>query len=256
MPSRHLRPIILERRATFVSLVVALFLGGGLAQAAELVVFETHDTSLRSGQLIDGNDLIQLEAGQKITLISMDGKLLTLTGPFNGAAAPRLKQGGGGVLDALQGLTSERDKDRTVLGVARKPGFGKDAIGPVAGETVALPGPWMVDITSPGDWCYRNGDTIELWRPEERQAGSVALTTLDETWEAIVEWPSGSRTISLSSDVPIKDNAKIWFTVDGKDTLIAFRAVPAGMPTREAKAAWMAAKNCVQQARVLVGEAR
>ena len=44
------------------------------------------------------------------------------------------------------------------------------------------------------------------------------------------------------------------FTVDGKDELIKFRAVPKGLPSWKAQAAWMARKNCVLQALALLDE--
>jgi hypothetical protein len=255
MPEHRINIFELGRRALLAILVATLYLGCGSAQAAELVVFEAHGTSLQPGQLVDGNSAIKLEDGQRVTLISKDGRVLTLIGPFNGATAPLLKQGGAGVFDALQWLVSTRQIDTSTAGITRSYGIGKGTFRPVLDEPVAaLPGPWMVDITTPGDWCYRIGGRIELWHPKEYKIERIDITKLDERWMTVSEWPSGSQTIPLPADTPITDNAKFWFTVNGKDALIAFRAVPEGIPSREAVAAWMAGKNCVRQARALVAK--
>ncbi len=247
------RQVDLDLRILPMLFIAALFLGPGLAQAAELVVFETHGTAFRSGQLIDGDSPIRLDDGQKVTLISMDGNVITLVGPFEGAPAPTLKRGEAGVLDALQGLVRDREMNTSALGVARRPDFGNAALRLAPVEPLALPGPWAVDVTSPGDWCYRTADGIELWHPEDRSIDRIDITSLTQKWKAVSEWPSGARTIPLPADMSIADNAKFWFTVDDKDALIVFRTVPDGLPTREAEAAWMVGKNCLHQARVLVG---
>ncbi|MBL6929165.1 MAG: hypothetical protein ISR44_08310 [Rhodospirillales bacterium] len=234
-------------RNTLTGLILpAVFLCLTQAQASELVVFAAEGLSLQSGQVIDSDHILHLEAGQKITLISTDGTMFTVAGRYDGAAAANLKQDGEGVFAALKGLMSPRNKTTTALGVARTADFGKTA------DAAASPQPWLVDTTRAGAWCYRSADDIELWRPASQTFDEISLTSLDETWNTLSRWPDGTQTMRLPAGVPVKDNAKIWFTVDDKDTLITFREVPASVPSKNAMAAWMIGVDCIEQARMLV----
>ncbi len=66
----------------------------GMAEAVELVVIRSTAPGLEPGQVVDGNKKLKLPAGVKLTLISQDGKPLTLEGPFSGI--PRTGKSGGG----------------------------------------------------------------------------------------------------------------------------------------------------------------
>ncbi len=246
---RNLPAIKTWLRAFFLLALAVPCYEQGSAEAAEFVVFEARHESLRPGQVIDGNSRIQLAAGQRATLISPDGIMLKLAGPFEGQADDWLAKGGGGVFDVLRELVTKRARNTAGLGVTRKPDFGKEA-----GEPVAPPGPWAVDVTAAGDWCYLAGTTVVFWHPGERKAKRLDIARLDQSWKANGQWPAGSPTFAAPPDMPIADNAMFWFTVDGKDELIKFRAVPKDLPSWKAQAAWMARKNCVLQALALLDE--
>ena len=120
--------------------------------------------------------------------------------------------------------------------------------------SMAPPGPWAVDVSTAGDWCYLAGTTVLFWHPGERKAKRLDIAALDQSWKANGQWPAGSPTFAAPPDMPIADKAMFWFTVDGKDELIKLRAVPKGLPSWKAQAAWMARKNCVLQALALLDE--
>lgn len=105
---RHLLAIKTWLLAFFLLALAVPCYEHGSAEAAEFVVFEARHGSLRPGQVIDGNSRIQLAAGQRATLISPDGIMLTLAGPFEGQADDWLAKGGGGVFDVLRELVTKR----------------------------------------------------------------------------------------------------------------------------------------------------
>ena len=145
---------------------------------------------------------------------------------------------------------TKRAKNTTKLEVARELGFGKGA----AGKAITPPGPWVVDVNTAGDWCYQVGTTVEFRHSGKRKTKGLGITTLDQSWKTDDQWPAGSPTVAAPPDMPIADNAIFWFTLDGKDKLIKFRAVPKDLPSWKAQAAWMARKNCALQAQALLNE--
>jgi hypothetical protein len=127
--------MILIRAFAIAFSVVLLALAGMPAQAETLIVMEARGVNLKAGAQIDGDQVLTLKEGERLTLIRSDGTVITLRGPFSKTPAPPTavatdpKQ-------ALAALVNTRAARTSSVGVIR------------AGEEVMpLPEPWLVDLS-------------------------------------------------------------------------------------------------------------
>ena len=132
-----MKAIRLSLLATGFSLLLA---GNGFA--AEVFVVDAKGVNLVPGQVLDGTKPLVLTVGQRVTLVTADGRTVKLTGPSDAPPAPAAEGAGGDVVDSLKGLMKKREADTSSAGVIRE--------GSVAFDQ---PSPWLVEIVHGGDRC-------------------------------------------------------------------------------------------------------
>lgn len=220
------------------------------ADARELVVLKSNSDTIRAGQVLDGNALLALDAGIRLTLMSEDGQPLSLQGPYRGKPAPgKGAKGGGDVVAALSGLVARGGIETKSLGTFR-------ALSDEAGSPAARPGPGADDIDPMASepQCARTGRALSLWvrqQPDDASAVVLAPTGISAATairDARAAWPekvplADGATYRLSLAVPVDGSAEASFTL---------RLVSAGPMPDSLVAAAMAAVGCDRQARSLL----
>jgi hypothetical protein len=217
------------------------------ATAAELVVIESTSPRYVAGQLLDDAVAVVLVAGESMTLVTEDGRVLTVDGPHSGPAAGPEPEASA-VRRALAQLLRE---DRpTVGGVGGVRGDAQDAFSP---DT--RPDPWLVHAQKSGDQCVLRGREVGVWREETAAEAVVAVGVSLADGSAEIRFGAGAQRGRWPANAPPSDETV--YLLRPSDSL---RSVPIRLHVLEpaladrglAAAAWLAARGCVDQARVFM----
>jgi hypothetical protein len=232
------------RARTLVTALALLGLAGvGMpAQAETLIVMEARGVNLKAGAQIDGDQVLTLKEGERLTLIRSDGTVLTLRGPFSKNPAPPTalatdpKQ-------ALAALVNTRAARTSSVGVIR------------AGEEVmALPEPWLVDLSRSGMRCMIEDQTVTFWRPDASQEARFTLVPSDRSYKADFLWPKGTSRL-LASKLEFKNEFN-FFTIQQAEQEFALQLMKLPKTIAEGDRviliAWLLEKGCSQQADALL----
>lgn len=93
--------------------------------AEDLVVLRSSLASIRVGQIVDGGAVLALPAGGQVTLMTAQGKAVSLNGPYQGIPSPQVAGNGDrNLLSALSGLASRGGVETSALGAYRNPPLG------------------------------------------------------------------------------------------------------------------------------------
>ena len=211
------------------------------ALAADVVVVEAVGIDLRPGQVLDGGQPLALAAGQRVTLVASDGRLIKLNGPTETAPAPEVEPPKGAVAKSLRDLVSSRETDISSLGVVR-----------AGGAPVSLPDPWVLDIRHAGNRCVEEGRSTVLWRGADMTGQSeIVVAPADRSWSARAVWPEGADSLELPANLTLQDRHAYTVSLDGGPTQITVFVIPRSL-SGAAVAAWMAEMRCDAQARALM----
>lgn len=227
------------RRHVAPALVLAL--SSISVTAAPLIVVDAHGGGLKKGQKIDSTQPITLKEGERVTLISQDGKTVTLRGKFSGlpmtgaGAATDQKQ----VLGALVGT---RNAQTGTLGAVRSFGLSR---------AVALPEPWLIDVSTPGERCLRPGQQPIWWRPEVGTSQKFTLLPIDQSWRVDFEWAAGQHAIPGPPLAKFEGQTVFLIRTGEREYGITVHLVPTNLDG-SALASWMIGKGCMPQAEALL----
>ena len=208
------------------------------SHAATLVVVEARGVALKPGALLDSAKLLVLKQGQHVTLVTDTGSTLKLDGPYD--RPPAAAAGGGVTLTKTLGaLVAQRQARSGEFGTTR---------GTVL---AALPDPWLIDASHGGRACLKAGAMPVFWRPDAREAATLAVAPLDHSWNARGAWPVGQTQLPITTDVPMRSGETYAVTFAGAEYAITMTLVPDGLASDEMRAGFMAEKGCEQQAQAL-----
>lgn len=206
------------------------------ARAAQLVVVEARGANLRPGMRIDSATPIQLKEGEKVVLIAPDGRAITLRGVYRGPAA----QGGGGTQNAtmaLAALIATRRDRASAVGAVRS-----------GASAAALPEPWLIDISRPGERCLREGDMPRWWRPSGAGSQPFTVYPVDRSWKADFVWKDGSDTMSAPELGKLDTTKSYNVKVAEQEYAIRLNIIPRDLTDPFVVTSWMLQKACFQQA--------
>ncbi len=212
---------------------------GGMAEAVELVVIRSTAPGLKPGQVVDGNKKLKLPAGVKLTLISQDGKPLTLEGPFSGIPQTG-KSEGRKLTQALARLITSKSKDISSLGGVRA------ATSPGA----MAPNPWAIRISRSGDHCLLQTRPTVFWRKNTRKKESLSVKLVSNGQKSKVNWPKGEAMSPWPAGLNLVDGSA--YLLRSKGTTIpkklVVHLVPKNLSSVGHRAVWMAQNGCSEQA--------
>jgi hypothetical protein len=220
------------------SIFLSLFVTVGAARATDLVVVEARGVGLKSGDIVDSTKALDLDEGQRVTLVTPDGKTVKLRGPFHqspiGGDAT-----GNSVTVALSGLLVQKDVRTADVGVVR------------AGTVVHLPEPWVVDVSHAGNRCFREGEPVVFWRDTQTATRELSVTPLDRAWRETAAWTKGSDRLPAPKDLPLPGRVTYLVDIGDGPVAVTLIKIPASMNNDRMRAAWMFEKACNLQAETL-----
>ena len=207
--------------------------------AAPLIVVDAHGGGLKKGQRIDSAQPITLKEGERVTLLSQEGKTVTLRGKFSGL--PPMSAGAAtDPTQALRALVGTRNPETGGVGAARS--FSLAA---------PLPQPWLIDVSTPGERCLRPGQQPIWWRPEVRASQKFTLLSFDQSWRVDLEWAAGQHGIPAPPLAKFEGAAVFVIRMGEREYSITVNLVPTDLDG-STLASWMIEKGCIQQANALL----
>jgi len=225
-------------KARLFSLLGLLAVAAPAAAKVDMVVMEARGVKLQPGQVVDGSANLTLAEGQQVSLMTQDGKVVKLRGPYDKAPAPG-EAATANVQLALQLLVTQ-ESARERAGVIRGgPGM------------VVPPDPWLVDVGGSGLRCLQADSTITLWRSDRETTQQIEVAPNDRSWKADVEWQSGSDRLSLPHNVPVRRRTPYVVKLGGKEVNITLVSLPATLTNDAMRASYMMENGCDAQAKAL-----
>ena len=225
-------------KARLLSLLGLMAVAAPAVAKVDMVVMEARGVKLQPGQVVDGSVNLTLTDGQQVSLMTQDGKVVKLRGPYDKAPAPG-EAATANVQLALQLLVTQ-ESARERAGVIRGgPGM------------VVPPDPWLVDVSSSGLRCLQADSTITLWRPDAAASQPIEVAPNDRSWKADVEWKSGSDRLPLPHNVPVRRRTPYVVKLGGKEVNITLVSLPATLTNDAMRASYMMENGCDAQAKAL-----
>jgi len=221
----------------------------GAAAAAEIVVIESTSQRYMAGQLLDAAVSLMIAAGESVTVATENARLIKIDGPHDGPAAGPAPDPSG-VRRALAQLIIE---ERPAVGGVG--GVRGDADVEQAPDTRS--DPWLVHAERSGDQCVVRDAGVGVWREDASQAAVVDVGVSLSERTAQIRWDAGQQRATWpAATTPSDDTVYLLRSAE------SLRSVPirlhvldpalAGSSGGLASAAWLAAKGCIDQARVLL----
>lgn len=207
---------------------------------AQWVVVEARGGGVSVGQTLPAAATLSLQEGERVMLISPDGRALTLRGPFSGPPA----QDGPAAADPVQALAvlvASRDARTRSVGVVR-----------AGTDTVKTPDPWAIDITRGGPRCLREGEQPELWRPQASAEQTFVIFPADRSWRADFVWQPGQDRMLMPALSRLQRATTLLVNIDQQEHALTFARIPAEVSQPFVLAAWMLEKGCIQQGDALL----
>lgn len=227
----------------FLSVLALMAIALPAAAKIDMVVMEARGVKLQQGQVIDGSANLTLTDGQQVSLMTQDGKVVKLRGPFDKPPAPAEASATANVQLALQLLVTQQSS-RERAGVIRGgPGL------------VVPPEPWVVDVSDPGLRCLEADSTITLWRSDASTTQSVEVAPNDRSWKANVDWQAGSDRLTLPHNVPLRRRTPYVVRLGGKEVNITLVSLPTTLANDAMRASFMMENGCDAQAKALFAKA-
>ena len=227
----------------FLSALALMAIALPAAAKIDMVVMEARGVKLQQGQVIDGSANLTLTDGQQVSLMTQDGKVVKLRGPFDKPPAPAEASATANVQLALQLLVTQQSS-RERAGVIRGgPGL------------VVPPEPWVVDVSDPGLRCLEADSTITLWRSDASTTQSVEVAPNDRSWKANVDWQAGSDRLTLPHNVPLRRRTPYVVRLGGKEVNITLVSLPTTLANDAMRASFMMENGCDAQAKALFAKA-
>lgn len=219
----------------------------GSAFAAEHVVLESNSVRHAAGSLIDAALPIVLERGEFVLLVTDDARFVRIEGPHNGPAEGQAPDES--ALRRALALLVEAERTQ-VGGVGGVRGGGEDAaIADTRQE------PWLVHAEHSGDQCVLGGAGVALWREQATDSARWEVTVTSSEQTATLTFGPGAQRASWPQAL-VPQDAEIYLVRPAA----AQRSVAIRLHVLEprvaehplAAAAWLAAKGCTAQARLLL----
>jgi hypothetical protein len=224
---------------------LAIVIGVGSAEAAEIVVLESSSPRYVAGQSVDAAQPVTLAVGETLTVATEDGRLARIVGPYTGPAI---------------GSAPDESVARRALAeliAADRPEVG--GIGGVRGESPAdspadtRPGIWFVHAERGGEQCALQGQSVQLWREETLPPAVMEIRVSLSDTAALVRWNAGEQSTAWPSGVGLADGTIYLLRAEGavRSVPVRLHLLPPGLGSPGlATAAWLAARGCTDQARL------
>jgi hypothetical protein len=246
--------------AVLLAALLAALVAVPAASAAQLVVVESTVKGLSAGQVLDESTALQIPAGGQVTVISEDGRISKLTGPYSGKpAASLIDLGGGGggnpgTVQALSRLFVSNQPSATSWGTFR----GDETASTFRGGDPTAPAEiWAVDVRRSETACVPAGGSLTLWRPDAGEPLDIILLHIASGREATLAFAAAVQGLSWPAAVPMLDGGEyaIRDTSNRWERRLSLRIIPTDRAGQVDQAAWMSDAGCFRQARAMLAQA-
>lgn len=194
------------------------------------------------GQQIEAGSSLKLPADTTLRLLSANGQVIALKGPYNGPATAKAAAGPSDpqVIARLSKFLGERQVLSRTLGTVRS--------GPprTREPTDAL----MVLVGDRGSQCAQ-GPKVTLWRKNAEKDSTLEIGA-GSGGPAKLGWSKGTNAVDLPSRF-VKDKGTLDLKLDGVPSSVNLHLAPASLRNPAALADWMVRENCVRQAALFLG---
>ena len=235
--------------------VCVVFLGICLASAAlaaELVVIESTSPDHIIGDVLDAETNIVLDEDVEIMLITEDGLVISLAGPYVGLPGGDKTPGVSGALDALGRLVGYAETEAGDIGGVRGDAQGEDLL--VQEVDDHRTSPWLLHTAITGPQCVRADDEEPGYWREQNDADErleVKRVTSGET--VTIVWQAGDSIVAWPEALPLVADEMYLLRLGDRlrSTNLLLREVPAAVgDAGVAMVAFLAAEGCLSQARM------
>jgi hypothetical protein len=230
---------------------VCCFLAIGVTEAAEQVVLDSNSAKYQAGKTLDSATVISLAGMEFVTLAMEDGTLRRIDGPFMGVAAdangspPRESN----VRRAIAALFGAGPAERGNLGGVR--GAPDDR----AAAPDTRPNAWLIQAEQTGDQCVVRDAPVRLWREQASAQAKAEVTDVVSRRAATAEWPAEQPSADWPLESPPVDGRIYLVRPSNSLRSVAIRVhalAPDLLDKGLGTVAWLAARGCVAQARLLL----
>lgn len=227
--------------------VILLLLHGPSGAENGLVVITSTHPGIEKGAIIKPTQVIKLDSGESLKLLSAAGKVYLLQGPYNGIVKPGTKSDSDSTLKSVSELLKNTKSTDFTLAIFRN-------------TSVAMPeyrpDIWGVDIRKSGKYCLRSDLPVHLWWPQASSGALVTLTDTINSRSVEIEWPARKKFAQWPELLPVDDQVTYSVKNNQSPTVSKFQIKP--MPTKLKSdmefVAWMSDHDCRKQATRLLGE--
>ncbi|WP_156884659.1 hypothetical protein [Stappia stellulata] len=229
--------------------LLALPLSAGMVRADFVVLAASGPSGdLQAGKRLADDATVALPDGARVTLMSRDGRMLTLKGAYSGPLDPQsdagtTAKGSDAALQKLSRLLQGGDARSAVLGAARAG----------AGDIPPPPGIWHVSVDSSGPRCVQPGP-LQLWRRDAGQGSSVTLRSASGRREGLT-FAQGAHVLTVDDAVADSDD-RLLVSLDGelRDLALSHRPDTLAGASPGEILVWMLDNDCKRQALTLIGQ--
>lgn len=228
---------------------VAATLLGSHSAAAEFVVLSSTQESVAAGSVIADDQKISLAANRTLQLIDQAGRTITLNGPHEGVVKVSGGEGKSKLVRALSSLIREYEQDAHSVGAIRAADKKR-----IEDTVVSQDDAMVINISETGDYCLAPGTSPKLVRYHSETGDKVTLTAVANGASQALTWPKTDTRVAWPSELTAGDGERFLVSQEGKDTrtLITLHEIESGAPTAAHLAVTMIAKDCTEQARLML----
>ncbi len=216
------------------------------AQADQMVVLASSSPAISEGGMVESDQTLTLAAGENVTLLSMGGQTVKLSGPFNGVPTAQKASAGGNskAMAAISAMFKSQKKSTASLGAVRAAN--------VEAAEAKVPDPWLVSVENSGNRCLRSGKPV-LWRASAGQSDFKLQSAGALKKKIEGPWPAGKSRITMPDNFFV-DGKTYEAILDGRTVEITTHMLPATLNYANPAevASEMAQRNCVNQAMALL----
>ena len=230
-------------------LTIALItLGLPLHADTGFVVIASIESAIPKGAMLERSQAIDLNSGASLTLLSAQGKVIQLKGPYNGTVDSDVSEGDVDILRSISKLVKYSKNEDLSLAAFRNISFNVRS---------NLPEIWGIDIDQPGQYCMREDIALNLWWPDAFKGAVITLTNNKTQQQKKFRWATKNRYFEWPVDFnknhddttyTVKNNVANWETEFNLTTL------PLTLARDMDRIVWMFENSCQSQALRLLKE--
>lgn len=229
------------------SLLALLAVLWSMPALAQWVVVQSNTPDFREGQMLQDNQTLSLEPAVVLRLVSADGELRTLQGPFHGEL--------GGASTALASTTMNKLSQLLAKPPKRVVGASRSLFDSHDAEMMQPDNPWAIEISAAQHYCFSSLQPITLWRQSSGEAETLTMQLMGADQRHVVKLPAGADSVALPPALSIRDGDRLALSTATGSQQILFHQLPDKLDNDVLASLWMIENSCDIQGLALLRRA-